>query len=222
MKIQRERAYRPELVFKDTDVEITWNYPNINDKQNIPTVHSNPTNDYDNIDLTNDDVEISESFNGYGVKIDMINIGVGVAKNIEIAINMDEVLQPLIDKINLLVGSKYSLQQHNNYITFRTDKHETGMVNNFHFTKLYMLPNVSEKEELIIPGLITGMIREYYRMGIGGSDLINALSIPASIKFEDIQGKSYHKQIYFQVEKKLVLQSLDGSGHVIYTIKVCE
>jgi len=207
MQIQRDRAYSPLLVVEDTEVNIEWDGTNLEDCVST-TAKKNPF-------IKDDDI-----VNPIIVSVNARNIGVGVAKNIHVAINAESILYDMVDLLNHVTQYNppcYELFSDGGVLYFNNGKAVVGS-NRINYTdKLYLLPNAEESFSIAIPPLLLNVVREYYIEG--KHDLLSNYLIVLNVFYQDIQGKDYNSEIRLYFETLYAAFDPTGSGVATFRIR---
>jgi len=145
--------------------------------------------------------------------INVLNVGVGLARNIVISVDLKTALLSWIDKINKSSEVQYSLKedpsQEERLLLYRNDQDAPLPFRaDFSWEQSYLLPNAEQKETLDLPHGVAVLLAEYAKLG---GDYIGAyeLAIPLSVSYDDIQGKSFDKVINIYIKTTGVDQSVE-------------
>jgi len=197
MQVERDRAYQPFIVFEDKQVDITWG-----DQEELEG--KNP--------MANPDMQE----NLFAINIKAFNIGVGVAKNINISFPMDT-----LDKWILLLQRErpekdYSYIIDGGILYVTLDGKWSGYTRHIPTKKLYLLPNAEESFDVFLPLEYSQVIRKVFEeFQIGRDDLV---PIEAIVRYEDIQGKKYSQEVSFDVRTLFLTSDGEGNGYASYGI----
>ena len=206
MQIQRDKAYIPFIIVEDTQVHIEWDGTESDDGA-VPA-GENPL------------VEDGDKVNPMTVPINARNIGVGVAKQIHITVNMEELLYEMVDALNQnahYVQPHYKLNEDGGTLYFLKGNDSIGSNKTIYFDKLYLLPNAEESFSIGIPPLFIIVVREFFIEN--SHDLLKNYPLVFNVSCQDIQGKDYTSQIKLFFELSFLTNGSDGSGYATYNIK---
>ncbi len=207
MQIQRDRAYSPLIVIGDTRVHIDWNGITSDDGVS-EHVDENPL------------VEDGDTVNPMMVSANARNIGVGVAKKIHITINIEKLLYEMVEDLNNNIqheSLRYKLLKDGEILYLSNGTESLGSSQIMYLDKLYLLPNAEESFIMVIPPLLTSLVREFYIEGL--QELLENYSFIVNVSYQDIQEKEYTTEIRMFFEPFISAHGSDGSGYATYQIK---
>lgn len=197
MQIQRDRSYAPDIIFEECEISFSW-IGNENPNQSI---------------IPSKDDEESNLF-----KLNVLNVGVGVAKNIRISLDVEKALQPWADILNKEVyeNNDYYFENDDGTLYIKDENKRVGSNALVKWDKLYLLPNATESGSFIVSPLFPVVIKEII---INGKySFLTDHPITIDLEFEDIQGKQYRKSVKFGIQVIFREEDDDGNGHAIYRI----
>ena len=207
MQIQRDKAYSPLIVIEDTQVHIDWN-GNAKDDLVSEPASINPL------------VKDGDVVNPIMVKVNALNIGIGVANKIQVTINLEELFYDMVEELNKNSHSdslRYELNRDDNILYFFDGTKSLGSNEKINSVKLYLLPNAEENYTIGIPPLLNSIVKEFFVQGIQSS--LKNYSFTLNVTYQDIQGKDYSSEIELYCEPLLSSYEADGSGYATYQIK---
>lgn len=199
MQAQRNAAYRPDIVLSNSEVAIVWDENNLKtDNGETFEAISKYMNDKENINAI--------------PQMQIYNIGVGTAKDIQIKWNKKENIKFLSDvlketeNINVIYDNqKLEIGEGKEKITIM-DSENT----NFDF-----ILNLSQnKNKITLPLSYFYLINELYK----NNQAENAPDLFINISYSDIQGKSYSTDLKLSITPAFGTINSDGSGGYVYNI----
>lgn len=178
MKIQRNNTYMPQIVAESNEkIEMSW-------------------------DSKSDFIFLKEDTNMYNqIYLNIYNVGVGVARNLEFAWDKDNVsvLANYINKNSV----DFSISLINEMMVIKTTGIEVGGVGLERISKLnFLAPNVDEPYKVNLP---IQYIQLYKIMLI--EQINNYPPIQLKVSYTDIQGKEYEQVLTLTIKPDILLSS---------------
>lgn len=178
MKIQRNNTYMPQIVAESNEkIEISW-------------------------DSKSDFIFLKEDTNMYNqIYLNIYNVGVGVARNLEFAWDKDNVnvLANYINKNSV----DFSISLINEMMVIKTTGIEAGGLGLECISKLnFLAPNVDEPYKVNLP---IQYIQLYKIMLI--EQINNYPPIQLKVSYTDIQGKEYEQVLTLTIKPDILLSS---------------
>ena len=196
MQIQRNNAYRPDIVFESVSVHFIWGQ---HDKY-FSSVHGCLSNPFAKGD-----------FNPYYLQIPLKNIGVGVAKNITYSIDASSFIE-LLDYLNGISDeNNYTYDEMDDGSLFLRNGQWQRMVSSTLNSKvLYLLPNAEETYDFYIPEVYLELLKNIYLSC--GDEPHNIPAIKINLSFEDVQGVRYTNTVFLTIGTYFYWEDADGNG----------
>ncbi|SHK07384.1 hypothetical protein SAMN02745136_01599 [Anaerocolumna jejuensis DSM 15929] len=178
MKIQRNNTYMPQIVAESNEkIEMSW-------------------------DSKSDFIFLKEDTNMYNqIYLNIYNVGVGVARNLEFAWDKDNVsvLANYINKNSV----DFSISLINEMMVIKTTGIEVGGLGLERISKLnFLAPNVDEPYKVNLP---IQYIQLYKIMLI--EQINNYPPIQLKVSYTDIQGKEYEQVLTLTIKPDILLSS---------------
>lgn len=206
MQIQRDRAYAPFIVIEDTQAHIAWKGISSDNSADTP-VRENPL------------VKDGDAVNSIVISVNVRNIGVGVAKNIRITINSENLLYDMVETLNQ--KTRYDPPGYELFEDGGLYFDNWGVITSSQkvniIEKLFLLPNNEESFPISLPPIYTDIIREFYVNSL--DDMLGSYPLTVNVSYQDIQEKNYHIKIKLYVERLHLGYGNDGSGNATYKIR---
>lgn len=138
------------------------------------------------------------------VAMELKNIGIGVAKNITFAVNVDNCMR-LVSILNKIgsEGSYMLSKKENNNLLLRCPNDDIFPYNLESDEKYYMLPNAEKTYKLDMSRIHVDLLRRISQNALANNLPVLLMNIPdleVLVSFEDIQGVKYKKEISLSVE----------------------
>lgn len=203
MQVARNNAYRPDLVFSTEFLLLSW------DK------NGNTNNNYDYGNLAADIAKRSN----LAAEIQIHNIGVGAAKNVELTINNKDNIKRL-EKYILSNGSdmklKYSVGK--SMIETKSENLTIGIniIESRRYGYILSSSDFETKYFFDLSIVYNEILREICYLNQNPSLEIPSLNI--RISYQDIQGKTYEKKAKIYIRPMLQEILEDGSGCAVFEV----
>ncbi len=195
MRTQRDNTYMPDVVVETKQMFVYWGVksPYIVDDPSLPIE--------DNTKITH-------------IKMELLNIGVGTAKEIKFTLNNEG-----IEKWITLLKEKnpkkeYSYNDEEGIINLNIDGRKIGFGKDYKFEKLFLLPNANESFSFYLPLIYPILIQKLYE------SYVTIPEIPITIEYSDVQGKQYKKNASLLIESLLLSADSEGNGFAQYNIVI--
>ena len=208
MQIARDNAYAPCLIIEDSKVNIRW------DGSEAASQTKDEKNPY---------MSDGETENPLFVPFHVKNIGVGIAKNVHIEINVEKTMSGWVDLLNKELVNKpgvytYTLKNDSGVLYFDNGSQPMGSNPEMVGEKLYLMANAADDLQCAFSPLMALCIKEF--IVNGQSDLLSDNPIRVYISYQDVQGKNLSTELFLYVDMNFLTLAPDGSGYATYTIRV--
>lgn len=206
MQIARDNAYAPCLIIEDSKVNIRWD----------GSESAAQTKDEKNPLMSEGETE-----NPLLVPFHVKNIGVGIARNVHMEINVENTMRGWVDLLNKELVNKsgvypYKLKNDSGVLYFDNGCHPVGSNPIIVGEKLYLMANAADDLQCAFSPLMVLCINEFI---INWKDeLLSANPIRVYITYQDVQGKNLSTELFLYVDIDFLSRESDGSGYATYTI----
>jgi hypothetical protein len=168
MKIQRNNAYRPEIVFEPVDLEVT----SYSSERVLHIMYG-------------------------GIPISLKNVGVGVAKNVSLTIDIQNCVNWVSFYNDHASENQFEAKRSGDSLIVRFPPDSELTFNPHHQEKSFLLPNAEETLNLVLPD---GYADLFQRISSNiptkpVEEQTYALDLEVLVSFEDIQGVKYEKKL---------------------------
>jgi hypothetical protein len=173
----------------------------------------------------------SDEENPRWIRLNCLNIGVGVAKNIRFSfspLNMERWLSYLKIEFpekdydwgysNGGTTTFSNLDKNGNILVYKLNGAEYGVSKNNVGKFLFFLPEADVSYDLTIPMGYLDVIREIYINEKTGN--INIDPIIINIEYDDVQGRHYEQELCMNINNLILSLESDGFGYATYTISM--
>lgn len=193
MQIQRNNAYRPDIVFETVSVHLIWGQ---HDEDHYPGYSPNPFAKGD--------------FNPHYLQIPSRNIGVGVAKNVTYSFDVSSFTQ-LINYLNEISDeNNYTYHEIDGALLVKNGYWERWTSIPYNPRVLYLLPNAEETYDFLIPEAYLELLENVYFSC--GDEPHNIPDIEINLSFEDVQGVRYTSKVFLTIGTYFYWEDDDGNG----------
>lgn len=203
MQIERNNAYMPVMVAETRDVTIWWG-----DQKKV--VKNNPLMKEKNM-----------SSNPSAIPMTVYNIGVGVAKNMNVKIDsscIDEMIEYL-NKYDSKNTYKYEKGKDISQIYINNKSEFVFTSNENLYKRMYLLPNAEENFDFFIPTHITILVKKVYEVFTKQNGEEPDLHIKLNFEYNDVQGLKYKRTIDLNFVCSLFMDNKsEGYGYFVYSI----
>lgn len=199
MKIQRNNAYRPDIVFESTDFSISWGDP-----KNLK-------------ELDNPFIDSCTIPNPTSLKMQSRNIGVGVAKKVIYSVNVNTYVELLNLLQQLDPSIEYKYQEKVNTILVNIQNNWIEFPAKHRLEKIFLLPNAEEIHEFYLCYDYLRLFLELHKTQ-NWSPSIEIPDFKIDVYFSDIQGNHYKKEILLKVVRRFLVLDVHNSGSATYEI----
>jgi hypothetical protein len=202
MKISRNNAYMPDILFHNTTFAVIWN------ENGFTKLGQSDDEMYQNLIGQSDYVcEIP--------KIKLTNIGVGTAKNIQIEWSYDnlELLVDYLYKVNGEATFTFRRNESSNTLIIKDSIYTSSKP----FTEIPYMKNEAEEEIIVFPYEYWECIRESCINQTDGSLPIPDLKV--EVRYSDVQGKRYAVNKIIAVYPIIRMINPDNSGYAMFEIR---